>query len=83
MSLAEVDTISTDSTGETVVTTLSRPLDHDSLEDEDVGEILDDDELGDEDGEPGVLGGEHDDDDAQREDHPARLHLRPILEPAA
>ena len=32
---------------------------------EDLGEIPEDDELGDEDGEPGVLGGEHDSDVVQ------------------
>ena len=44
MTLAEADTISRDSTGETVLMTLLKPLDHDSLYDEDTGEILDDDD---------------------------------------
>ena len=82
-SLAEADTISGVSAGETVLTTLLRLPKHDSLDNEDAGDILDDDEHGGEDVEPNVLAGEHDDDDVQGKGHPSHLPLKPILEPVA
>ena len=50
--------------------TLLKHRDHDGLDDEDAGEILDVDQLDGKDGEPDVLGGGHNDDDVQGEDHP-------------